>query len=172
MKNKLILILSALSISTQLSFSEEIPYEIKILQNQRDTAISKIDQVYVRNLEKLKVKYMKLEKLDAANMAQRLIEQNSKVPVIEESLLEEPMELIIGVWKGPSGSYTILNKEGEGYFSGGNGDKVEFDAKYNEVNNKYTISANDWSDVLEVVDKNTIKGYSEKLGVYVLTRLK
>lgn len=115
---------------------------------------------------------MKLEKLDAANMAQRLIEQNSKVPVIEESLLEEPMELIIGVWKGPSGSYTILNKEGEGYFSGGNGDKVEFDAKYNEVNNKYTISANDWSDVLEVVDKNTIKGYSEKLGVYVLTRLK
>jgi hypothetical protein len=57
------------------SLGDELPDDVQALVAKRDEAISRIDITFVRELEKLKVKYTKLGDLDSANKIVELIAQ-------------------------------------------------------------------------------------------------
>jgi hypothetical protein len=56
----------------------ELPSDVQNLITKRDEAIEKIDVTFVRELEKLKIKYTKLGDLDSAN---RIVDLIAKHPI-------------------------------------------------------------------------------------------
>lgn len=94
----------ALVISTQLStlFGAELPQAVRTLVEKRQEAISRIDNIFVQELEKIKTNYTKAGDLEMANMVAELINQTKEADSrflpdgsVELNLLESKL---VGRW--------------------------------------------------------------------------
>lgn len=168
MKKRNILVAACLLISSSAAIADELPYEIERIQNQRKAAIKKIDDIYVKELQKLKSKYLKESKLDRANIVDELIEE---VKLTQDST--DPMRSIVGSWKAQQGTYTITNVEGDGYFTA-KGQKTRhiFKASYDKASDKYIFKARSWTDYIQLTSARLGKGLSEQIGEYKITKTK
>jgi hypothetical protein len=112
---------------TSLSFGaisgNELPPDVQRLVSQRDAAVSKIDRVFVDQLDKLKVQYTKEGNLEAANATVTLIK---KFRIVEdkEDNQSESLSDIFGKtfsWSADgkdAGNRLILLEGGKGTFAG------------------------------------------------------
>ena len=99
--NTFIRISFLISLFIGYSSGAELPSDVKQLLSKRNEAVAKIDEIFLKELEKLKVKYTKQGDLESANKTVDLIEKYSQespktVPKIEDEL--------IGRWIGRTSS--------------------------------------------------------------------
>ena len=106
-----------------LSSGNELPPDVQRLLSQRDAAVTKIDRVFVDQLEKLKVQYTKEANLEAANATVTLIEKFR----IDEDKRDDQSEALSSIfgktfsWSADgrdAGNRLILLKGGKGTFAG------------------------------------------------------
>lgn len=77
---------------------EDLPYDIAALQSKRDTKVIEIDRAYVRELEKLKIKYTKLGELETANKIVAMITEIHAANPAMIRKVNEAVEKLIGSW--------------------------------------------------------------------------
>ena len=81
--------LTLMGVLTSLVLSgDEVPVELKTLQERRDREIHKIDQIYKEELLKLKSKYMKNADLASANQVEAILK--SKFPSSGDEIKKPP----------------------------------------------------------------------------------
>lgn len=87
-------------LSSSCIFANELPSDAKWLTAKRAEAIEKIDRTYVKELEKLKVKYTKKGDLDSANAIVALMEDKS-IPFRQKSSASSKLfdEIVNTGWK-------------------------------------------------------------------------
>ena len=87
------------------SSGSELPSDVKQLLSNRNDAVARIDEIFVQELEKLKVKYAKMGDLESANKTVDLIEKYSKetlktMPKIEDELIGRWLVSSSTGWRG------------------------------------------------------------------------
>jgi hypothetical protein len=79
--------ITALGVCSQFVTAQELPYDVKVLEQQRNQAVAKIDATYRTELEKMKIKYTKLGDLETANKIASLLknlETNPSAPNVKD----------------------------------------------------------------------------------------
>ena len=77
------------------SSGSKLPSDVKQLLSNRNDAVARIDEIFVKELEKLKVKYAKMGDLESANKTVNLIEKYSKETLKTRPKIEDEL---IGRW--------------------------------------------------------------------------
>ena len=73
----------------------ELPHQVQALVEKRQSAISKINVVFIQELERIKINYTKAGDLDNANLVAGLITQAKQ----DDFLTEKPLkEQLVGKW--------------------------------------------------------------------------
>jgi hypothetical protein len=72
------ILLSTLVLALPISFGAEMPQGIQTLIDKRQDAIGKIDKMFIQELEKVKIAYVKAGDLEKANLAAELIKNTSR----------------------------------------------------------------------------------------------
>lgn len=148
------------------AIAEELPYEVKRLQVQRNSAIRKIDTTYIKQLEKIKSKYLRASKLDDANLVNDLIlEARSSQKDFD------PIELVVGTWQAKNGKYTIKDKEGNGQYKGEQG-TLNFKVTYDKESKKYRFQGGHWADTVELTGSRTMVLHSGLYGALDLRKIR
>ena len=102
---------------------EELPRDVRDLLSKRNKAVAKIDRIFIGELEKLKVNYMKKGDLDSANSVATLIEKH-RIDGVQEVEAADPLSEVLGKtysWTADGkddGHRLIILKDGEGTMRG------------------------------------------------------
>lgn len=84
------------------AFGDDLPFELKRLNEQRDRKIAEINRIYKQQLEELKTKYTKEGNLDAANQVVSILDQLDPAAEPEEETR----------WEWGSGGELVLRPNG------------------------------------------------------------
>jgi hypothetical protein len=120
MKTLLLLTLSSILPSMAL---EELPYDIKRLIEQRDTAVQKIDKIFVKELKKKLADFMKNGDLETANRITKII-GTIEIPVTarnEEQKKWSEEEFGGSTWRNEKGDIFNFRKGNSFHISMSNG---------------------------------------------------
>ncbi|MBK1856589.1 hypothetical protein JO972_16615 [Verrucomicrobiaceae bacterium 5K15] len=100
---KTILTLSIICITIMSSFSDELPQDVNRIVNKRSKAIQMIDKVYVEELQKLKLSYMRKGDLKTSNVIEAMI--NDIDTLADSSDGDDIASQYLGVWIFRVGSW-------------------------------------------------------------------
>jgi|GEM_PF-6213000 len=108
----IILICLICSFSLAFSSEKELPSEVQWLVSKRKEAVAKVDQAFVEELEKLKVKYTKTGDLEKANLVVTLIKQTKSIDGEEKISLDGKWLVNEKVTRTFSGN-TMIDQDGK-----------------------------------------------------------
>jgi len=145
-----------ITILSTLSLYAEIPKEAQRLVDSRERAIDKIDEKFIKELEKIKVVYTKKGNLDAANAIVALInsvEDDNTVYSNDNTLFSN--DTIEGIWKREStGANVKFDGNGAGTRNG-----HKFKVVYDKEKDHFTIRSDTFNCVLSYgPDMKTLEG--------------
>ena len=165
MRNYTLLVTSILSIGV-LSLNAEAPKEVRRLEILRDKKVEEIDTIYVGELEKLKLVYMKSGDLESANYVANSIEEIRRK---YENQSQDVLELIQGTWKKTKSGQVFVFDGSKGRLG-----KLDLRLAYDPNTKKITVKSKNFVDTLELTDDpDVITGVGGKLkDHWVLERIK
>lgn len=105
-------------LAIEVSGEEEYPADLQMLMEQRDRAVNKIDVIYIKNLENLKITYMQKSSHDFANNVDEIIGQIKNGITERDAEQKEFLNKILLMkwsWRhdGDETSWVIFKTDGE-----------------------------------------------------------